>query len=264
MPELPELEVVSEVLQRTLLGQAITEVVVRPPGGPIVVRDLTLAGFERSLTGATFARITRRGKFLIFGFEPPAEFFLVFNPKLTGRWQLAAPTDKRQAKTHVIFSLANGRELRYMDQKTMGQLYLTRDLNQVPEYAGLGPEPFDISLEDFRARLKPYRGEIKGVLTRGEFIAGIGNAYADEILWVARLHPYRKRTQLTAEEVERLYDAIGVTLRDATAKVRAEMGDQIQREPRGFMAVHLKAGEPCPRCGSLISVVSANQRITNF
>jgi len=62
---------------------------------------------------------------------------------------------------------------------------------------GHGAEPFDISPEDFRGRLRPFRGEIKGILTRGEFVAGIGNAYADEILWAARLHPYRKRTQLT-------------------------------------------------------------------
>ena len=264
MPELPELDVVCEVLQRRLIGQSITGVHVFPPGGPIVVRDLIQAGFDHSLLNASFASVTRRGKILIFAFQPPADFFLTLNPKLTGRLQLAAPGDRRHAKTHVIFTLANGQELRYLDQKTMGQIYLTRDLARVPDYAGLGPEPFEISLAEFRARLKPYRGEIKGVLTRGEFIAGVGNAYADEILWAARLHPYRKRTQLTADEIDRLYDALRVTLRDATEKVRAGMGEEIQREPRDFMAVHMKTGEPCPRCGTPISLVSANQRITNF
>lgn len=264
MPELPELEVVCEVLQRRLIGQTITAVQVFPPGGLIVVRDLIQAGFDHALLNATFASVTRRGKFLVFAFQPPADFFIALNPKLTGRLQLATPGDKRQAKTHVIVTLANGQELRYLDQKTMGQIYLTRDVATVPEYAGLGPEPFDISLKDFRARLKPYRGEIKGVLTRGEFVAGIGNAYADEILWAARLHPYRKRTQLTPEEIDRLYDAIRLTLRDATNIVRAEMGEAIHQERRDFMAVHMKTGEPCPRCGTSISLVSANQRITNF
>lgn len=264
MPELPELEVVSEVLQRRLTGQSITGVQVLPPGGPIVVRDLMQVGFDQTLRHATFAHVTRRGKFLVFAFQAPADFFLAINPKLTGRLQLAAPGDKRHAKTHVSLTLTNGHELRYLDQKTMGQIYLTRDLARVPDYAGLGPEPLDVSRADFRARLKPYRGEIKGVLTRGEFIAGVGNAYADEILWAARLHPYRKRTQLTADEIDRLYDALRATLRDATEKVRAELGEAIHRERRDFMAVHMKTGQPCPRCGTPISLVSANQRITNF
>ena len=174
------------------------------------------------------------------------------------------PCQKRHAKTCVIFSLAGRDELRYFDQKRMGQLYLTRELDTVPEFAGMGPEPLGVSLEEFRARLKPFRGEIKGILTRGDFVAGIGNAYADEILWAARLHPYRKRTQLKPEEIDRLYAAMQATLRDAIEQVRAAMGENIQLEPRDFFAVHMKSGEPCPRCGTAISLVGANQRITNF
>jgi formamidopyrimidine-DNA glycosylase len=167
-------------------------------------------------------------------------------------------------RTHVEITFTDGRQLRYIDQKQMGQLYLTRDMDLVPDYSDMGPEPFDVSLEEFRERLKPYRGEIKGVLTRKEFIAGIGNAYADEILWAARIHPFRKRTQLTAEEVERLYDAMRTTLLEAIEKVRAEMGEHIELKPRDFMAVHMKTGQPCPRCGTPISMIGANQRITNF
>jgi formamidopyrimidine-DNA glycosylase len=265
MPELPELEVVREVLVRRVVGQSITNVEVLPPGGPIVVRDLTQRGFVAALTGATILAVTRRGKFLVFTFDaPPPSLFLAVNPKLTGRLQLAGPAEKRPAKTHVVFTLSNGKQLRYLDQKQMGQLYLTHDLESVPDYAGMGPEPLDISLDEFRARLKPYRGEIKGVLTRGEFVAGIGNAYADEILWAARLHPYRKRTQLTSEEVERLYAGMRSTLSESIEKVRAEMGENIHLKPRDFLAVHMKTGEPCPRCGTPISLVGANQRITNF
>jgi formamidopyrimidine-DNA glycosylase len=265
MPELPELEVVREVLGRRAVGQTITSVEVLPPGGPIVVRDLTHKGFEAALTGATVAAVSRRGKFLVFSFRSnPPPLFLALNPKLTGRLQLAEPAEKRLAKTQVVLTFANGGQLRYLDQKQMGQLYLTHDPGSVPDYAGMGPEPFDISLEGFRERLKPYRGEIKGVLTRGEFVAGIGNAYADEILWAARLHPYRKRTQLTAEEVERLYGAMRTTLSESVEKVRAEMGEHIERKPRDFLAIHMKTGEPCPRCGTPISLVGANQRITNF
>jgi len=187
-----------------------------PPGGPIVARDLAGAGFERALARVSIIGISRRGKFLVLEFQPdPASLFLAINPKLTGRLQLATSSEKRMARTHLVLDLDDGQQLRYVDQKQMGQLYLTRDLEAVPEYAGMGPEPFDISLDDFRRRLRPFRGEIKGVLTRGEFVAGIGNAYADEILWAARLHPYRKRTQLSADEVDRLYEAMRVTLSDA-------------------------------------------------
>lgn len=265
MPELPELEVVCEVLARRVLGQRITAVTVAPAGGPLVIRDLTGEGFADALTGATLAEVARRGKFLIFTLDP--SLYLVINPKLTGRLQLAAPGDKRAGKTHVTLALSGGGELRYVDQKRMGQLYLTREPPEraaIPDFATMGPEPFTVPLEEFRARLKKSRGEIKGVLTRGEFIAGIGNAYADEILWAARLHPYRQRHTLTAEEVDRLYDAVRATLLDAIEQVRAEMGEAIHLKPRDFLKVHMKTGAPCPRCGTAISLVGANQRITNF
>ncbi|MGE5137887.1 MAG: Fpg/Nei family DNA glycosylase [Rudaea sp.] len=270
MPELPELTVVQEVLSRRAVGQTIARVDVLPSGGAIVVRDLTRTGFDLRLTGSRITSVARRGKFLVFALARPAAgpsdppLFLAVNPKLTGRLQLAQPSDKRYAKTHVVFTLSSGEELRYVDQKRMGQIYLTYDLQQVPDYAGMGPEPFDVSLGDFRARLRPFRGEIKGILTRGEFIAGIGNAYADEILWAARIHPYRKRTMLTEEEVVRLYESTQSTLRSATDIVRAEMGDNIYLKPRDFLSVHGKTDQPCPRCGTAISLVSANQRITNF
>jgi formamidopyrimidine-DNA glycosylase len=265
MPELPELEVVCEVLHRRLIGQTITSVQVLQPGGPIVVRDLIHEGFEKTLAGAIFADVKRRGKFLIFSFKSPLpEFYLVINPKLTGRLQLSTPSEKKIPKTQVLFNLGNGAQLRYVDQKRMGQLYLSRDLNTIPDFARMGPEPLDISLEEFKARLKPFLGEIKSVLTRGDFVAGIGNAYADEILWEAKLYPYIKRPKLTTEEIERLYTAMRITLLNSIEKVRKEMGENIHLKPREFMAVHMKTGQPCPRCGTPISLVGANQRITNF
>lgn len=265
MPELPELEVVREVLDRRVRGKQIERVEIIPPGGAIVVRDLTNAGFAEMLTGSVFQSIERRGKFVLFALQRDGaqNFFLIINPKLSGRLQLTAPGEKRLPKTHLVLTL-NDADLRYLDQKVMGQVYLARALTQIADLAELGPEPFELSRDEFATRLKKFRGEIKGILTRGEFVAGIGNAYADEILWAARLHPYRKRNQLTAEEVNRLYDAMQTTLRDATEKVRVEIGEQIHRESRGFMAVHMKTGEPCPRCGTPISLVGANQRITNF
>jgi formamidopyrimidine-DNA glycosylase len=288
MPELPELEVVCEVLNRRIIGETITAAESFPPGGPIVLRDLTGQGFGRALAGARFDTIVRRGKFLVFTLsadlsavtEPgsaseglssvvgrPSSVYLIINPKLSGRLQLCPPKAKKAGPVHAVLHLSGGHELRYVDQKKMGQVFVTsQPPEQAPiaDYAGMGPEALDISREAFRARLKPYRGEIKGVLIRSDFVAGIGNAYADEILWHARLHPYRKRTSLTPEEVDRLYEGMRTCLLGAIQQVRTAIGEDIHREARGFMAVHLKTGEPCPRCGTTISHIGANQRITNF
>ncbi|MGE5139358.1 MAG: Fpg/Nei family DNA glycosylase [Rudaea sp.] len=269
MPELPELEVVREVLNRRVAGTTVTGAETFKTGAT-VVRDLTQNGFAASLTHAFNVGAERRGKFLILelrpadGEQPDSPLYLVINPKLTGRLQLARPGDKRHARTAFVLSLSSGDELRYFDQKSMGQAYLTRDLAFVPELDRTAPDALTIGLDEFRSRLRLFRGEIKGILTRGDFVAGIGNAYADEILWAARLNPFRKRTQLTEAETERLYEAMRATLAEATAKVRDEMGEHIERKPRDFMAVHMRAGEPCPRCGSPVSLVGANRRITNF
>ncbi len=265
MPELPELEVICEVLRRRLPGQTITDVAVLPPGGAIVVRDLTGQGFRDLLIGKEFRDISRRGKFLILALQAgqPA-LFLVVNFKLSGRFQLGSQNEKRMARTFVELSLSSGVQLRYIDRKQMGQLYLTTDLRSVPGFSTLGPEPFDLPLEEFRARLKKKHGEIKGILTSSEFIAGIGNAYADEILWKAGIHPFRRRDQLTEEQEERLFAAVRSTLSEAVQILRTEMGEHIEREPREFLSVHMKTGGSCPRCGTSISKVSANQRITNF
>ncbi len=269
MPELPELEVVRDVLNRRIIGQTVISAEVIPPGGAIVVRDLTGEGFSAALAGARFDSVTRRGKFLVFTLtaREGGPLWLVINPKLTGRLQLCEPKAKKAGPIHAVLHLSGGQDLRYVDQKKMGQVFLTRkppEQAPIADYAGMGPEALEISRDDFKARLKPFRGEIKGILTRGDFVAGIGNAYADEVLWTARLHPYRKKTSLTPEEVDRLYDGMRACLLEAIDKVREEMGENIHLKPRDFLNVHMKSGQPCPRCGTAISLVGANQRITNF
>ncbi len=264
MPELPELEVVREVLERRLAGRRIEAITIAPRGGPIVVRDLSGQGFSRVLTGARWGSVARRGKFLLLSFVD-SPYILAVNPKLTGRFQLCAPGDPKAGPVHVVFRFASPvEELRYVDARRMGQLYLTQDLGAVPTFDEMGPDALEVSLEEFRSRLRPFRGEIKGILTRAAFLAGIGNAYADEILWHARIHPYRKRTSLTPEEIDRLYASLRATLIESTEKVRQEMGEAIHLKPREFFAVHMRAGEACPRCGGPISAITANQRITNF
>jgi formamidopyrimidine-DNA glycosylase len=143
-------------------------------------------------------------------------------------------------------------------------------LETIPGWTETGPEPFDLRLDEFRHRLKPHRGEIKGVLTRGKAVAGIGNAYADEICFAAQIHPYRKRTTLSEEEIARLYEAMQSVLTDAIATLRERIGTGTGKsfafpgEIRDFLAVHGKGGDPCPVCGSVISEIKARHRLTNF
>jgi formamidopyrimidine-DNA glycosylase len=201
MPELPELEIVREVLTRRLGGRRIEAVTLAPKGAAVIVRDLTGEGFVAGIAGATVGEVRRRGKFLIFDF-PRSPYTLVVNPKLSGRFQLTTPGAKKAGPVHVTFHFREPDEqLRYVDSKQMGQLYLTRDTRRIPTFDEMGPDALEVSLDDFRARLKPFRGEIKGVLTRAQCVAGIGNAYADEILWRAKIHPFRKRTRLSPERL---------------------------------------------------------------
>ena len=271
MPELPELEVVRDVLQARVRGRSIARVTLSGRGGPIVARDLIGNGFAETLTGARVEEVLRRGKFIIFNLRKDdtasdrANIRIAVNPKLTGRFQLAAPGAKKAGPVHVVLHFADpDEELRYVDLKRMGQLYLVEDLSDVPTFSDMGPDALDISQDEFQSRLKRFRGEIKGVLARERFVAGIGNAYADEILWKARIHPYRKRTELSSEEIERLYLAIQEILSESIDKVRLAMGEDIHLKPRDFFAVHMRGGESCPRCGGKISEVSAGGKITNF
>jgi len=243
------------------------EVSLSPKGGPIVVRDLTGHGFREGLKGRLIESVQRRGKFLLFGLssETGPPLTLAVNPKLTGRLQLSAPAGKKVGPVHVTLHFeAPTEELRYVDQKRMGQLYLTAELAAIPTFAEMGPDALEASPEIFRTRLRRFRGEIKGVLSREQFLAGIGNAYSDEILWQARLHPYRKVSSMTPEEIDRLYAAMNVTLRESIENVEAAMGEDIHLKPRDFFAVHMRGGQACPRCGGRISEITAQDRITNF
>jgi formamidopyrimidine-DNA glycosylase len=112
------------------------------------------------------------------------DLYLVINPKLTGRPQLCEPKAKKAGPVHAVLHLRSGQDLRYVYQKKMGQVFLIE-------------EALAISREEFKARLRPFRCEIKGVLMRGDFVAGVGNTVAGEGLWATRIHPYRKRTSPT-------------------------------------------------------------------
>jgi formamidopyrimidine-DNA glycosylase len=121
-----------------------------------------------------------------------------------------------------------------------------------------------MNFEDFVAALKPYRGEIKGMLTRGQLVSGIGNAYADEILFEARIFPFRKKTRLDERALRDLHPAVYAVTRDAVDVLKLRVGENIHKKVRDFLKVHGKGGTPCPRCKTRISTIKANRRETNF
>ncbi|MGB3905359.1 MAG: DNA-formamidopyrimidine glycosylase family protein [Anaerolineae bacterium] len=261
MPELPDLEVIKEYLQGVLPGERVEAVEVLRP---LVVRNLISEDFVDTLTGNEISAVRRRGKFLLLDLETGAK--LVINPMLAGRLHYCEPDERRQKRTFLILRLSTGMDLRYVDAKAMGKVYLTADLNLIPGFARQGPEALDpeLTLEAFQDRLRRRRGEIKGVLTNQAVLAGIGNAYADEILFRAGLYPFRKRPNLSTEEVERLYDAIRSVLSEAIVTLRERVGDEIDVKVRDFLQVHGKGGTSCPRCSTSISEIKARNRLTNF
>lgn len=261
MPELPDLEVIREYLALRLPGVVITAAQVRRP---LVVRHLLEGEPAEHLVGRQIVEVLRRGKFLILPLNDGT--FVVINPMLAGRLRYGEPLGRDRVRDALVLTLADGHELRYHDAKDMGKVYVVDELAQVPTYEELGPEATDpdLDLDQFRQRLRRHHGEIKGILTNQAFLAGIGNAYADEILWQARIYPFRRRPSLDEEEVARLYAAMRSTLTEAIEILRQRVGDQIDVEVRDFLAVHGRAGEPCPRCGSAISKVTRQRRTTNF
>ena len=160
--------------------------------------------------------------------------------------------------------------MRYRDPTQMGKVYLLpagveRD---VPGLGGpdQGPDADDpaLTLDVWRERIRRHPGELKNLLRNQSFVAGIGNAYSDEILHAAKLLPFRKRSSLAAEEVDALYAATRTTLADAIAVLRERVPPTFERQVRDFLAVHDKGGQPCPRCGTRITEVRAGGFITSY
>ena len=264
MPELPDLTVVAEELARRVTG-ATVEHAEAPT--PILVRA-TPAELH-ALAGSRLGPATRRGKFLLLPFERDGRVtrLLAANPMLAGRFWLLERTGERvRARTGLRLRLADGRELRYVDREMLGKLYLVDpdELDAIPGWRQMGPDADDpeLTAERFRERIRRHPGELKSLLRNPKFVAGIGNAYSDEILWRARLAPLRKRSTLSSEEIDRLYVAMREVLAEATARLRDLVPPDIQVQHREFLQVHLRGGQPCPRCGRELRQIGGSEATT--
>ena len=280
MPELPDLAILAQAFGAALVGRTI---VAASAPDPLVLRA-TPAEFA-TLLGNCLLDVRRRGKFLILETDRTAVWA---SPMLTGRFGMAAP-DLPRPKGAVILRFGprvgpgpdvvapwvRGAawlpvpdaeiELRYLDPTRMGKLYLVPvdAPRSVPGSAPaeLGPDADDptLTLAEFRTRIRRHPGELKVLLRNQAFVAGIGNAYSDEILWAARLNPFRRRSSLAGEEVDALYAAIRETLAWSVDILRARVPPTFEKQVRDHLRVHLRGGLPCLRCGAAISQVGGRE-----
>lgn len=261
MPEAPDLAVIRDFLEDRAVGARIEHAEETRPG---VLRSLC-GDMSADAPGRDLAGVERRGKFLTLRLSGGRR--LVVNPMLAGAFQYCTPGDRRFKRTFFTLTLSNDREIRYLDERQMGRAYYLEEgqIGEVPGLLEQGPDVLDgCSFDEFRERLHPFRGEIKGVITRGRVVAGIGNAYADEVLFEAGIYPFRKVKELSEDELERLHRTLPEVVERAIGVLRERMGERMHVKLRDFLLVHNKGGSPCPRCGNAISQLTANRRITSY
>lgn len=285
MPELPDLTIVAEAFDAALVGRSIVSAMAL---APLAVRGTPeeLA----ALVGQRVGMIAQQGKFLLIELERDR---IVVNPMLTGRFQLARPADPRPPKTAVVLGFGPrlrprsptadwtvdagwlpaddvNVDIRYRDPTQMGKVYLlpANVERRVPGRGEgeQGPDADDprLTIDEWRLRIRRHPGELKNLLRNQGFVAGIGNAYSDEILHAAHLLPFRKRSSLATDEVDALYFAMRGTIARAIAILRKRVPPTFERQVRDFLAVHDKGGEPCPRCGTRITEIRPGGMITSY
>lgn len=285
MPELPDLAVLAESFEAALVERRIRAVRVLAP----LTARATPAELD-ALVGQILVGVRRRGKFLRFVLERDE---VVVNLMLSGRLALASPSGPPDpAGTAIVLDFSERRTtppgpawtagapwlpapeatpgLILLDQRQMAKLYVVGPAapRAIPgfEPGALGPDADDpdLSLEVWRSRIRRHPGQLKPLLRNQRFVAGIGNAYADEILYAAHLLPFRQRASLAAEEVDELYEAVRATIGEAIAILRRRVPPTFERQVRDFFAVHGRGGQACPRCGARITEVGPGAERTAY
>lgn len=263
MPELPDLTVVAEELNRRVAGRTVLEASAPTP---ILVR--ATPGEVAALSGTKLGAANRRGKFLLLPFVRDGSVVRVLaaNPMLAGRFWITGRRERVRARTGLRLLLERDEDLRYVDREMLGKLYLAEPdgLDDIPGWSEMGPDADDpaLTLDAFRQRIRRHPGELKPLLRNPRFVSGIGNAYSDEILWEARLAPFRKRSTLGDDDIERLYLAMRRVLGEAIDRIRQSVPPNIETQDRSFLKVHLRGGEPCPRCGRELRQIGGREATT--
>ncbi len=266
MPELPEVETIAADLRKQLVGRRFHTAHILWP------RTLAApdpASLNARLAGCAVVDVGRRGKYLLIGLDSGET--LIVHLRMTGRLAVLRQDDPRLADDHVRarFALADGDQLVFTDARKFGRIWLTQNVTDV--LGKLGPEPLDLSFTpgQLGQRLGSRRAAVKALLLDQSIIAGLGNIYADEALYLAGIHPLRPGASLTSAEIHRLFTAIqsvlvesigarGTLLRD----YRTPYGPEGAYQNR--LRVYGQPGRPCPRCATPIERIRVAQRSTHF
>jgi formamidopyrimidine-DNA glycosylase len=270
MPELPEVETIRRELERDVIGKRIKGTSVH---GTRTVRRQTKKQFISRLEGQKIDGVSRRGKNLLIDI---GDDLLVVHLGMSGQLLKAAPKDPTVKHTHVVITFTVGGQLRYVDARTFGELYVAskeRVAEEAPELSDLGFDPIEdvMSWQDFGTKLVRKQAQLKSVLMDQKFVAGIGNIYSDEILWEAGLRYDRPSHTLSIQEVRRLYRAIGEVLQEAIKQRGSSLADETYRDLYGAIGnfqlqhnVYARDGQPCKRCRHAIGKQKFSGRSTYY
>jgi formamidopyrimidine-DNA glycosylase len=231
------------------------------------------ADLSGTLSGERIACVARRGKYVLIGFLNLNDAWLVVHRGMSGNLLLQTADTARPPHTHLEIGLDDGSLLRFVDPRKFGRLFLFHSTEERDEFLArrLGPDSLlDLDERALAERLRERRGRIKPLLMNQAFVAGMGNLYADEALWLARIHPTRAADSLSRPESKRLAAAIKQVLTDAIER-RGTSFDTSYRDVDGepgenqaFLNAYGRANEACPRCGRLIRKIVVAGRGTHF
>lgn len=263
MPELPEVQGLVDFLSSRVVGLAVAGVEL---GSFSVLK--TYDPPVTALSGLLVSSVARHGKFVDIDADG---IHFVFHLSRAGwlRWSESLSTallrpGKSPIAVRMRFEDGSGFDLTEAGTQKRLAAYVVRSPGEVPGIASLGPEPLSLSEPDFAALLAGRRTQIKGLLRDQSVIAGVGNAYSDEVLHAARLSPYAVAGSLTAEEVSRLYAALRTTLETAIAEASGKPAKDLKDAKRAGMQVHGRAGQICPVCGDTVREVSFADRSMQY
>jgi len=269
VPELPEVETIRRDLDKEIVGRRVKSVEVK--GKRSVRRHKTGAEFRTRLEGSRVASVRRAGKYLLVGLD--GDDVLVVHLGMSGQLLRAkSAKDPVERHTHVVITFTQGGQLRFVDPRTFGEMFVTTAdelTNQVPELAHLGFDPLEqvMSWARFGVMLAERPVGLKTLLMDQKFVAGIGNIYSDEILFGAGLRYDRLSDSLSAQEVRRLYRAMVETLTEAIKMRGSSLADEQYRDLygetgdyQGQHQVYDREGQPCRRCRNPVVRVKVNGR----
>jgi formamidopyrimidine-DNA glycosylase len=283
MPELPEVETIARELRPLIEGRTIEDAW---SDWPRQIKHPPPDDFVRQVRGRMILSVDRRAKWIVVSLTGQHgadsvgdEAVLAIQVKMTGYLDVVPANEPADKHVHFRFRLDNGQELRMRDPRKFGRMGLYRrdEAGRVlgageasDLFAAFGPEPLDdaFTLADFRRRIRRRKARLKTLLMDQGFVAGVGNIYADEALWRARLHPLRSGAGLNSVQERELYDSLLAVLREGIER-RGSSVDSY-RAPAGagsmqhFLNVYGRTGLPCPRCGRPIRRIVVGARSTHF